>query len=291
MEICTVFDKNYLPKGLCLYESIKNNNAPLNILCIDEFTFTKLTELGLEKVELYYLENLEKENEDLFSLKKSNHKTEYGDSYSNYCWALTPFFCNYLLKNKKIESLLYADSDIYFYENFDLIKEEISDKSIGIVTHRTNYHLTTETNTGKYNVGIVYFKNDKIGLECSEFWKDLLMDPNNEYSSRYGTCGDQKYLELFEIKFNNVCVIDELVGHGAPWCFESYKYLEKYRIIYNNKEQKIVFNHFSHFKFDDNRWESSYNGEWKPESVNGYVKEYYEDYYKEITRIKKKYEI
>jgi hypothetical protein len=291
MEICTIFDKNYLAKGLCLYKSIKNNNILLNILCIDEFTFLKLSELKLEKIKLYNLKKLEEENQDLFKLKNSSHKTEYGDSYSNYCWALTPFFCNYLLKNKEIESLLYVDSDIYFYENFDSIKEEVSDHSVGIVTHRTDYHLTKETNSGKYNVGIVYFKSDEIGIKCSEFWKNLLMNPNNEYYSRYGTCGDQKYLELFEIKFDNICIIDKLVGHGAPWCFESYEYLDKYTIMYNGMKQKMVYNHFSHFKIGENGWESSYGGEWKPETINRYVKEYYEDYYKEIMDIKKKYNI
>jgi len=291
MELCTVFDKNYMLKGLSLYESIKDNNLILNILCIDDFTYEKLSEIKLENVILYNLVNLEIENQELMTLKNSNHKTIYGDSYSNYCWALTPFFCNYLLKNKKVESLLYIDSDIYFYEKLNLVVEEIGQSSIGIVTHRTHYHLTTDNDSGKYNVGILYFKNDENGFMCSEFWKNLLMNPNNEYSKKYGTCGDQKYLELFEYKFKNVCIIDKIVGHGAPWCFTSYQYIDKYTIIYNNMRQKMVYNHFSHFKFSDDGWESSYNGEWRPEDVNEYVREYYEDYYKQMVNIKKIYNL
>jgi hypothetical protein len=291
MELCTVFDKNYMLKGLVLYKSIKENNILLNILCIDDITYETLDKLKLENVKLYDLKKIEEENRELTELKELGFKSKYGDSYSQYCWTLTPFFCNYLLKNKKIESLLYIDSDIYFYENFDLVVEEVKDSNIGIVTHRTKYHISNETNSGKYNVGILFFRNNEIGFSCSEFWKTLLLNPKNEYSEKYGTCGDQKYLELFELKYEGICIIDKLVGHGAPWCFQSYDYLDKYLISYNGMTQSLVYNHFSHFKFDNIGWQSSYNGEWEPEKVHKYVNEYYEDYYQEIQNIKKLYNL
>lgn len=59
MELCTVFDKSYILKGLSLYESIKDNNLILNILCIDNFTYEKLSEIKLKNVILYNLVNLE----------------------------------------------------------------------------------------------------------------------------------------------------------------------------------------------------------------------------------------
>ena len=287
-----------------MYRSISTleSNFHLHALCIDKKSHDLLLSLNLPNVTPYDAHQIEEESEELQAFKNNSEKSRrwawagaipYGDDYANYCWALTPFFCHYLLKNKNIDSLLYVDADIYFYSDINLIFEEISDKSIGIVTHRTEHHLTDETEAGKYNVGIVYFKNDETGFECATFWKDLLLNPHNPYSDHYGTCGDQKYLELFEIKFDpsKICVIDSLAGHGAPWSFESYKYIDKYKIEWRGTEQQLIFNHFSHFLFNENDWSSSYNGEWAPENLNPHVMEYYQDYYREMKKTKEIYSI
>lgn len=295
-NICTIFDENYLLKGLTLYRCLKskiNHDFTIHCLCIDEKTFNVVNEIKDKRIKAYSLKYMEETNETLIKAKNSRHKSNYGDAYSQYCWTLTPFFCNLMLSKDNIEEILYIDSDIYFYEDFSLIKEELKNNSIGIVTHRTVHHLKNDTDVGKYNVGIVYFKGDNAGMSCSEFWKNLLINPNNEYAKKYGTCGDQKYLELFEIKFEKkVCIIDDLVGHGAPWCFHSYEYLDKYNIIWQGKEQNLIYNHFSHFKtLEKGGWSSSTSGEWKPENLNEYVKEYYEDYYKEILITKKEFDL
>jgi len=295
-NICTLFDKNFLHKGLTLYECLKNKldtEFTLHCLCIDQETFNVVDSINDQKIIAYNLIDIENSNKDLIKLKESGFKSNYGDAFSQYCWSLTPFFCDLIINQDNVEEVLYVDSDIYFYEGFDLIKKEVKSKSIGIVTHRTSYHLNKETDVGKYNVGIVYFKGDSTGKDCSRFWRNLLLNPANEYSSRYGTCGDQKYLELFEVKFGkeNVCIIDDLVGHGAPWCFDSYSYLEKYKIKWLDKEQNLVYNHFAHFNLVGDSWRSSNNGEWAPENIHHYVKEYYEDYHKEILVTKKKYHL
>ena len=179
------------------------------------------------------------------------------------------------------------DSDIYFYQSVDIVNREVENYSIGIITHRHPHFLNNNTDVGKYNVGIVYFRNDEIGRSCSSFWKELMINVDNEWVNEYGSCGDQKYLELFEKQFTNVCVIDKLVGHAAPWCFDAHEYIDKYTIKYKDNIQKLVFIHFSHFNIAENGWKSSYNGEWCPEEKHELVIEYYEDYYKEMMETKK----
>jgi hypothetical protein len=283
-------------KGLTLYRCLIEKldyDFTLHCLCIDLETFEKVNSINDKRIAAYSLSELEKTNDTLKQIKSNGNKSNYGDEYSQYCWSLTPFFCNFILNTDGVKDVLYIDSDLYFYEDFTLIEEEIKDKSVGIITHRTDLHLTKETDVGRYNVGIVYFKGDKMGKQVSDFWKELMKYPDNKYSEKYGTCGDQKYLELFEINFDKekICIIDDLVGHGAPWCFSSYKYNEKYKITWNGSVQNLVFNHFSHFNVLENGWSSSNDGEWKPETINTYVNDYYEDYYKEMIQTEKEFKL
>lgn len=283
MEFCTIFDNSYTPKGLTLYRSLENLGIKLHILCLDSDSHRTLISLDLKNVIIYKLEDLEREDPKLLDLKNLETESQFGSQWARYCWALTPYFTNMVLEASESESILYIDADLYFYDGVDEILQEVEKCSIGIVTHRHEHHLRNNTPSGKYNVGIVFFRKDEEGIACSRFWKDLLMNPQNEYAKEYGTCGDQKYLELFEVKFpSRLHIIDDLVGHGAPWCFDSYTYLEKYKIVWRGKTQRLVFNHFSHFVDNVESWSSSHSGEWKPENVNPYVKEYYDDYHKEI---------
>ncbi len=287
MELVTIFDESYTSKGLTLYRSLEKTGMKFHILCLDSKSYEIVKSCNLTNASVYSLEDLENENPELIKLKNLETKSKYGNQWARYCWALTPYFTNYILENIDLEAVLYIDADLYFYNGMDEVKEEIGSSSIGIITHRHEHHLKNDTPSGKYNVGIVFFRKDEDGIECSRFWRDLLLNPDNEWAEKYGVCGDQKYLELFELMFTkNLRVIDDIVGHGAPWCFESYVYLEKYKIVWRGIHQRLVFNHFSHFVDAGDEWKSSHSGEWNPEKVHPYVREYYEDYHKEIIKTK-----
>ncbi len=76
-----------------------------------------------------------------------------------------------------------------------------------------------------------------------------------------------------------VCVIDNLVGHAAPW--NGYRQImDGEWIIWRGKKQKFVFYHFSHFHCDKNGYKTNYNGEWTPEKDKDWQKKLYDDYYK-----------
>jgi hypothetical protein len=301
---CTHSDKNYLEKGLTLYHSLKERttqNFTLFYLCLDDQTHTTLLQL-IASSDLYKnIQPLKLEHiftPQLLHTVRNLPKSHYGDQYSQFCWALTPYFTNWLLCNKLPENtqLLYCDADIYFYHNPEVIFDVCSKYNIGIHKHRFGGTYNVETNdVGEYNVGCVYFKNNQEARNISTWWKNCLFNPHNQYYKQYGTCGDQKYLDLFIPLFNsndneNVCVFDEdlKIGHGAPWNFAQYGFPAWGTISYHNQEQPLVFNHFSHFRIIGVKdgvleWASSLHGEWVPENIDDIVKKYYQHYSKEVS--------
>ena len=250
-NICTLSDYRYLPQGLAMLNSLKKyNNINAYYLCLDDKSFEVLTKLQIKFIVPIHLKTLLERCKDLRDYKEKVKPELGGGNNNQFCWALASYFIDYLLNTEAIKDILYVDSDVYFYSSLKPIYDEINDKSVGIIKHRHNLVGNID---GAYNVGIIYFANNLMGKTVVKWWKEgILYDRYPEYS----TCGDQKYLEGFIPNFGeqNICVIDEHVGHGAPWNFRLYVY-ENYEkngtIFYGNKEQKLVFNHFSRIRIGD----------------------------------------
>lgn len=288
LHFCTTSDKNFLLKGLVLYNSLTEtvkNPITLHWLCLDEETSDIIESLKKSHEKYaniipYKLSEIEKHDDELMAFKNSGHKSKFGDERTNYIWALTPYFINYILKSGEIpknEKLIYADSDICFYHDPQIILTAMNGSSIGIHTHRFGGNKKT-SESGWYNVGVMVFTNDSVGVKMSDKWKYWCVTPNNKYYETHGTCGDQKYLELFEkyAGILNVSVFDENpavpLSHRAPWCT-------------HEDGKPVIFYHFSHFTFNIEKgtWADSINGEWKPARHN-HIFPYYKNYFEEIKK-------
>lgn len=284
---CTHSDKNYLAKGITLCKSIIEHDPTAHIfyLCLDNETYDAVYKFDNFKnhtaewdITAVPIQFLQQNDTNLVKLKNSGHTSNYGNAYSQFCWALTPYFTHLLLNTCDIPSLLYCDADLYFYQSPQLIFDACKNKSVGIHTHGFSSYNPETNDVGEFNVGCVYFKNDAKGIEVATWWKNCMLNPENEHAAKYGTCGDQKYLDLFIPLFGaeNIAVFDRdtnpIIKHGAPWNYGNHNYNE------------LVFNHFSHFNTDFNgNWRSSNNGEWKPEETHQAVREFYEQYNIKVT--------
>ena len=251
---CTIADKNFSSRVLALNESLKkyNKDYTLLTLCIDEgMSFHEDNILNFD------LSTLLQEDENLY-IAKNNKPSEEALRVANgdydkakslqFTWLLSPYFSDYCLNLDMVkDDLLYIDSDIYFFDNWTKIYNSItSNINIGLVEHR----MPWTGNSGKYNVGIIYFKKNNISKDCASFWKNCLLNTNNQYYSEYGQCGDQKYLELFPKLFEGVYSLDNFFGHLAPWNLPYHEYTDT-QILWNNQLQDIMYYHFSNFKIVD----------------------------------------
>ena len=186
LTFCTLFDSNYMDKGLVMYESLKNvaDEFKLYILAMDERCESVLKELNLEHVVVISLSNFE--DPELLELKKKRARAEY-------CWTCTASLIDYVFKNYQEDYCTYIDSDLYFYANPKVLIQEMcqADCSVQIVKHNfgtDRRSLEKEKRSGKFCVEFNTFKNDTEGRKILNTWKRQC---RNHCSMAPGEMGDQ----------------------------------------------------------------------------------------------------
>jgi hypothetical protein len=263
-NLCTIADYNFRNRVWALNQSLlnKSDNYVLYVLALDQEALECFQKDSWKNsnIKAVFIDDLIKKDAHLSTSSNNNPSPEavrvaQGNlekaQRMQFIWSLSPYFTWFCLDQYEIEDILYIDADIYFFGNWEEIYNHTSEISVGIVEHRCPYSAAN----GKYNVGIVYFKNDINGYKCLTWWKDCLLFTDHEFYKTHGMCGDQKYLELFEKLFNNVVVMDKFIGHLAPWNYNTHKYSGD-KIIWNNTEQDLMYCHFSNFKpnYDNNSY-------------------------------------
>lgn len=282
-----------------MYESLRQHSGDsflLHYLATDPQTYNFLREKTDDNVIPYNLTELPIQDRLLL---EENHPMVDNIGQSPFHFALAPLFTNHLINKVGLPNALYVDSDILFYRDVQEIFDSANGFSIGLVTHK---HQPLERNapTGYYNVGIIYFRGEGDGKLCVDFWKDATIRKDHQWYRTHGTCGDQKYLELFPQMFRSVKLFDMDIGHGAPWNF-SRSEIEDGRITWNSEfvlrqgmvTQPLHFNHFSHFtpNFVEDTYKVDKDGEWGNILPNKGVKWAYDDYFNRVKETKRGYNV
>lgn len=238
-NFCTLFDRNYIYKGLALHTSLLHHHPDFHlwILCMDDLTFNILEKLKLEKASLIRIDEFE--DEDLKKVKLTRTVAEY-------CWTCTPSLPLYVLsKNPSIEMITYLDADLFFFNSPNPVYEELGDNSIVIIEHRFPEHLKHFEVNGIYNVQMMVFRNDVFGLECLKWWRERC----NEwcyYRLEDGKMGDQKYLDDWPTRFKRVHVLQHKGAGVALWNIMRYSVTERRGKIFID-DDPLIFYHFHQF--------------------------------------------
>ena len=248
-NFCTLFDSNYLTRGLALYYSLEKHCADfhLYIFAFDEKSHQVLKKINLSKATIISL--TEFEDDELLKVKPSRNKAEY-------CWTSTSSTIFYVLQKYKVEMCTYLDADIFFYSSPKPIFDELGSKSILITEHRYSPQYNKEVKSGKYCVQFITFKNDEYGLKALKWWRERCIE---WCFARYedGKFGDQLYLDDWTERFEGVHVLQHPGGGIAPWNVQKYEFSkENNRLIgienQSDKKFDVIFYHFHHLKFFTN---------------------------------------
>ena len=242
-DYCTLFDSNYLSRGLLMYESLMHHQpaAHLYIFPFDDQCYSVLKSLNLRNVTLVPLSEFE--NETLLQLKKVRTRTEY-------CWTCTPSIVDYVLTVYGAACCTYVDADLYFYGDPTILLNEVPvDYSVLITAHRYTKEYDQSSTSGIYCVQFITFRNNPNGLSVLAWWKNACIEWCFNIMEN-GKFGDQKYLDDWPERFKGIVWELKHTGGGvAPWNVQQYRFEKtKGKIIglelLNNEKFDLIFYHF-----------------------------------------------
>lgn len=242
--ICTYFDSNFLPRGLALYDSIKQNSASfkLFVLALDDECYNFLIDLNEKNIEVISLV-------DYTNFFGSNHKNKFKNEKEFY-FSITPALCLYVIKKySNIDILLYLDADVYLFNDIELIYSEIGKSSIAMCTHRLPWYIRlVSKNYGIYNVGVNAFRNDQEGNNCLNNWyKDCTEWIPNQNNYSLSFFSDQIWLDKWPELYTNIKIINNIGINVAPWNAQQYTFSIKNSKYFVN-DLPLVLYHFSSLK-------------------------------------------
>ncbi len=252
---CTLFDSNYLDKGLALYHSMRKHirGFRLYIFAFDNRCFKILNDMRLKNVILVPLKEIM--NPQLQEKKEERSSAEF-------CWTCTAVIIEHVLIKYKEKVCTYIDADIYFFANPENAIQEIANHgcSVGVAPHRFErcyWDVEQKLNNGKYCVHFNTFFYNEDGLSVLREWKEDCLDWC--YSRcEDGKLGDQKYTDRWKMKYSCIHEAENLGVGVAPWNLHLYAYKGKkdgkLQLRYRSNEFNLIFYHFEGLKYlDDGR--------------------------------------
>jgi len=251
INYCTLFDSNYLTRGLAMYESLKKHSDSfhLYIFAFDDRSYQLLKKLDLDSTTIISLQEFE--DEALLKIKSDRGAGEY-------CWTCTPSTIKYTIQTYALDACTYLDADLYFFSDPSILIDELNKKSVLITEHRYTPKYDQSATSGIYCVQFMTFKNDKNGMKVLNWWREAC----NEWCyARFedGKFGDQKYLDDWITRFEGVHELQNLGGGVAPWNVQQYDFTsteDRVEGVERSSENifQLVFYHFHNFKFLENSY-------------------------------------
>ena len=232
-----------------MYRSLKKvcPSFRLFVFAFDDDCASLMRELALPEVTIITL--AEFEDSELIRVKSSRTLAEY-------CWTCTASTILYCLSHFDIDHCTYLDSDLFFYQNPQVMIDEMGNNDILITPHWFDENDDNSEEVGRDCVQFVTAKNSPNALNIITKWRDECLE---WCYSRHedGKFGDQKYLDKWPEVYSGVCVSKNMGGGVAPWNMRRYSFYmidgqlnaieRKTRLSFS-----VVFFHF-HFLYVSSR--------------------------------------
>lgn len=246
--LCTLFDSNYIDKGLVLYKSLEKyaSHFTLYVLAMNDKCYEVLTDLSYDHLIPIKLGDFE--NEDLLRVK-----TERG--VGEYCWTCSSSLIKYVLDTYQPNYCSYIDADMAFYADPIVLIEEMlaRNASVSIVGHRfCSYNKSLADKVGTYCVECNTFKNDGNARSLLNIWigqclEHCSIDGDGVYWA------DQKYMDNWVKDYEYVIETHNLGAGVAPWNIAQYQlsYGDDSHVVLKCRGEKcnLLFYHFENLMY------------------------------------------
>ncbi|HEY5772579.1 MAG TPA: hypothetical protein VIS75_08120 [Chitinophagaceae bacterium] len=252
INFCTLFDSNYLSRGLALYHSLqKVSSFHLYVVAFDDKCYNYLENASLPDLTVISLKEFE--DEALLKIKD-------GRTTAEYCWTCTSSVILFCLKKYDLPACTYIDADMLFYSDPQVLLDEMGSNSILICKHGYTKDYDVSSTHGIYCVEFVCFKNTEDGLNALIWWREKCLEWCYARLED-GKFGDQKYLDDWPVRFSSVRILEHPGGGVAPWNVQQFEFTRNEDKIFLKRKGEqmnypVVFFHFHGLKFYTNRFVS-----------------------------------
>jgi hypothetical protein len=206
INFCTLFDSNYLSRGLALHASLRKVCASfhLYVLAFNEECYDYLSNAKLQNLTVISLSDFE--DDELLKIKSTRSAAEY-------CWTCTPSIILFCIAKYNLPSCTYIDADMIFYHDPSILLEEMGQQSILLTEHKYTKDYDQSKKSGIYCVQFMCFKQTPDGMKALTWWRERCIE---WCYARHedGKFGDQKYLDDWPERFKGVHVLQ----NSGWWC-------------------------------------------------------------------------
>ena len=250
-SFCTLFDSNYLTRGLAMYQSLIDCGADfhLYVYSFDDLCHDLLTRMKLPRISVISL--AEFESEALLAVKSTRTPGEY-------CWTCASHTISHSLETFRLNEVTYIDADLIFYHDPELLLCEFHESggSVLLTEHRYTPEYDLSELCGIFCVQFITFRNDATGLEPLRWWQERCLEWcfNRDEDGKFG---DQKYLDDWPQRFKGIHVLQYTGGGVAPWNVQQYQITSSGDDLCVDR-LPLVFYHFHGYqRYADNTHELS----------------------------------
>lgn len=243
IHYCTHFDRNYLPRALVLFRSLKRHSPPFTLwaLCLDDETHDVLASLAEPMIRPIRITDFERDDDALLTAKANRSLIEY-------YFTCTPSLPLYILRlEPHVPTITYLDADLKFFSSPQAVFDELGSSSIGIVPHAFPPGLHHLEKFGRFNVGLVVFRNNSTGLACLARWREQCLNwcYDRVEADRYA---DQKYLDEWPDLYGAVRILENPGAVTGPWNFTQHQItVSDGRLNVDGRD--LIFYHFAGLRF------------------------------------------
>jgi len=236
--ICTIINKNYLSFARVLTDSFLKHNAS-----------GKVVVLLIDKVDGYFIP--EKERFELITIDQLWDQRIcqmlFHYNVTEMCTAIKPYFLEYLLREYKIDKIIYLDPDILITNDLDDLWQLIDRYSIILTPHLTepisveDKHTPSEIgvlHAGTFNLGFIAIANTETTKAFLKWWQERLY--RMCLSNHETLFVDQKWINLIHGYFDDIYVLRDPGYNVAYWNLQD-------RIFSFKKDDICVNNHVMRF--------------------------------------------
>jgi hypothetical protein len=208
---CTLFDRNYLDRGLALHRSLARhcNDFRLHVLCLDAVTHDALAALALPGMHLVTLGELQAWDAALAAARQNRSAVEF-------YFTCKPVLLGYLFaRQPSLARVEYLDSDLWFFSSPAEAEKSYAGSSVALSPHRFDERNAWRRRYGAFNAGWVSASSGDEGRRFVAWWRERCLERCSLVVEE-DRFGDQKYLDQVGKLFPGAAEADASINFG-PW--------------------------------------------------------------------------